>query len=89
MPNAAEAFLTQAGGFTDLLVDTVEEETGRRPELSTTGGTSDARYIKDYCPVLEFGLVGRTMHQVDEHVPTADLTMLAAICRRILDRYFG
>lgn len=88
MPNAAEAFLTQAGGFTDLLVDTVEEETGRRPELSTTGGTSDARYIKDYCPVIEFGLVGQTMHQVDENVAIADLEALTAIYRRFIARYF-
>jgi succinyl-diaminopimelate desuccinylase len=59
------------------------------PTLSTTGGTSDARFIKNYCPVLEFGLVGQTMHQVDERTPLADLTMLTEVYRAILDRYFG
>jgi len=62
--------------------------TGRKPKLSTTGGTSDARFIKDYCPVLEFGLVGRTMHAVDECVPAADLTGLTAVYRRIIEKYF-
>jgi succinyl-diaminopimelate desuccinylase len=57
--------------------------------LSTTGGTSDARFIKDFCPVVEFGLVGQTMHQVDEHVAVADLDRLAAIYRRVLDAYFA
>ena len=56
--------------------------TGRKPELSTTGGTSDARFIKDYCPVVEFGLVGQTMHAVDERVPVADLRALTAIYRQ-------
>jgi succinyl-diaminopimelate desuccinylase len=65
------------------------EVTGRQPELSTSGGTSDARFIKDYCEVVEFGLVGQTMHQVDECVPVADLTQLTAIYRRILEQYFG
>ena len=63
--------------------------TGRKPKLSTSGGTSDARFIKDYCPVVEFGLVGTTMHAVDERVPVADLTTLTAVYRRILDKYFG
>ena len=63
--------------------------TGRKPKLSTSGGTSDARFIKDYCPVLEFGLVGQTMHQVDECVPVADLVTLTAIYRRIIEKYFG
>jgi succinyl-diaminopimelate desuccinylase len=62
---------------------------GRRPQLSTSGGTSDARFIKDYCPVIEFGLVGETMHQVDERTPVADLVALTAVYRRILERYFG
>ena len=62
--------------------------TGPQPELSTSGGTSDARFIKDYCPVVEFGLVNQTMHKVDERVPTADLVALTAIYRRILERYF-
>jgi succinyl-diaminopimelate desuccinylase len=67
----------------------VKEATGRKAELSTTGGTSDARFIKNYCPVVEFGLVGQTMHSVDEHVPTADLIALTAIYRHILDKYFA
>ena len=63
--------------------------TGRKPALSTTGGTSDARFIKNYCPVLEFGLVGQTMHAVDERTPVADLVTLTAIYRAILDKYIG
>jgi succinyl-diaminopimelate desuccinylase len=62
--------------------------TGRRPELSTTGGTSDARFIKDYCPVCEFGLVGATMHQVNERVQTSDIETLTEIYADVLDRYF-
>ena len=64
-PSNADVFLTQPGPFVDLVVRAVAEVTGRKPELSTSGGTSDARFIKDYCPVVEFGLVGQTMHQVD------------------------
>jgi succinyl-diaminopimelate desuccinylase len=67
----------------------VEAETGRRPDLSTTGGTSDARFVKDHCPVVEFGLVGRTMHQVDERVEVAQIRQLEAIYRRILTDYFA
>jgi succinyl-diaminopimelate desuccinylase len=63
--------------------------TGKKPALSTSGGTSDARFIKDYCPVVEFGLVGTTMHQTDERVPVADLQTLTAVYRRILEKYFG
>ncbi len=88
VPNAAEAFLTAAGDIADLLGETIEAETGRKPELSTTGGTSDARYIKDYCPVIEFGLVGRTMHQIDENVAISDIEALTAIYRRFLTGYF-
>ena len=62
--------------------------TGLTPELSTTGGTSDARFIKDYCPVIEFGLVGATMHKVDENVAIADILQLSDIYERILDSYF-
>ena len=62
--------------------------TGRTPALSTSGGTSDARFIKNYCPVIEFGLVGRTMHQVDERTPVADLVQLTAVYRKILEWYF-
>jgi succinyl-diaminopimelate desuccinylase len=89
LPSNSWVFLTQPGPFVDLVVEAIAAATGRRPKLSTSGGTSDARFIKDYCPVLEFGLVGKTMHQVDEHVPTAELAALTAIYRRILDRYFG
>jgi succinyl-diaminopimelate desuccinylase len=88
LPSNSWVFRTQPGPFIDLVVDAIAAATGRRPQLSTSGGTSDARFIKDYCPVVEFGLVGKTMHQVDEHVPTAELTALTAVYRRILDRYF-
>jgi succinyl-diaminopimelate desuccinylase len=89
LPSNSWVFLTQPGPFVDLVSEAIHQATGRKPQLSTSGGTSDARFIKDYCPVLEFGLVGKTMHQVDEHVPTAELAALTAIYRRILDRYFG
>ncbi|KAA2244355.1 succinyl-diaminopimelate desuccinylase [Salinarimonas soli] len=88
-PTNAVAFLTAPGPFVERFAMAVEAETGRRPALSTTGGTSDARFIKDHCPVLEFGLVGQTMHAVDERVAVADLDRLAAIYRRFLDGYFG
>jgi succinyl-diaminopimelate desuccinylase len=88
-PSNAEAFLAPSGPFLDHIVGSIVEVTGRIPALSTSGGTSDARFIKDYCPVLEFGLVGRTMHQVDEHTSVADLELLTAVYRRILQRYFG
>jgi succinyl-diaminopimelate desuccinylase len=80
--------LLELGTFVDLVRAAVKEVTGRTPKLSTSGGTSDARFIKEYCPVLEFGLVGQTMHQVDERTRLADLTALTAIYRRVLDRYF-
>ncbi|MEW6254783.1 MAG: succinyl-diaminopimelate desuccinylase [Pseudomonadota bacterium] len=85
---ASESFLTAPGPFVDLVCDTIAEVTGRRPEPSTTGGTSDARFIKDLCPVVEFGLVGQTMHQVNEATPVTDLFALADIYGRIIDRYF-
>jgi succinyl-diaminopimelate desuccinylase len=88
-PSNADVFLTQPGPFTDLAAGAIAEVTGRKPKISTTGGTSDARFIKDYCPVLEFGLVGQTMHQIDERTPVADLVTLTAVYRRIIDRYFG
>jgi succinyl-diaminopimelate desuccinylase len=89
LPSNSWVFRTEPGPFVDLVTGAIAAATGRKPQLSTSGGTSDARFIKDYCPVLEFGLVGKTMHQVDEHVPTAELAALTAIYRRILDRYFG
>ena len=72
-----------------LDAEAITKVTGRKPELSTSGGTSDARFITAYCPVVEFGLVGQTMHQVNERVPIADLRALTTIYRTILDRYFG
>jgi succinyl-diaminopimelate desuccinylase len=88
-PSNADVFVTKAGPFTDLAAAAIAEVTGRKPKLSTTGGTSDARFIKDYCPVLEFGLVGQTMHQVDECTSVADLIALTAIYRRIIERYLS
>jgi succinyl-diaminopimelate desuccinylase len=88
-PSNADAFLTKPGPFIDLVTGAIKEVTGREPKLSTTGGTSDARFIKNCCPVLEFGLVGQTMHQVDERVALDDLTTLTAVYRKILDRYFA
>jgi succinyl-diaminopimelate desuccinylase len=85
---SGEAFLTQPGPFVDLVRDVVAGQTGRRPELSTSGGTSDARFVKDHCPVVEFGLVGRFMHQVDERVPVVQVGQLKDIYQRILERYF-
>ena len=81
-------FLTEPGPLVDALRDTIREETGRTPELSTGGGTSDARFIKDYCPVIEFGLINATIHAVDEHVKVADLHQLTAIYERFIARYF-
>jgi succinyl-diaminopimelate desuccinylase len=83
-----EAFLTPPGPFSALLAGAVERVTGSRPELSTTGGTSDARFIKDHCQVAEFGLVGQTMHKTDERVALADLAALTAIYETVLDGYF-
>jgi succinyl-diaminopimelate desuccinylase len=88
-PSNADVFLTKPGPFVELVSGAIADVTGRQPELSTTGGTSDARFIKDYCPVVEFGLVNATMHKIDENVPTDDLVALAAIYRRVLDCYFG
>jgi succinyl-diaminopimelate desuccinylase len=85
---SGESFLTPPGLLSDLLVEACEAVTGNRPELSTTGGTSDSRFIKDYCPVVDFGLVGKTMHQVDERVETADITSLRDIYVQVIDRYF-
>jgi len=84
----ADVFVTKPGPFTDLAVAAIAEVAGRKPKLSTAGGTSDARFIKDYCPVLEFGLVGQTMHAVDERAPVGDLVTLTAIYRRIIEKYF-
>jgi succinyl-diaminopimelate desuccinylase len=86
---SGEAFLTPPGALSDLVSGAVEAETGRMPVLSTTGGTSDARFVKDHCPVVEFGLVGHRMHEVDERVWEQDIRDLASIYRRILSDYFA
>ncbi|AWX92497.1 succinyl-diaminopimelate desuccinylase [Paracoccus mutanolyticus] len=86
---SGESFLTEPGPFVDLVAGVVRAETGLDPVLSTSGGTSDARFVKDHCPVLEFGLVGHFMHQVDERVPADQVRDLSRIYRRILERYFA
>ena len=88
-PSNSNVFVTTPGPFTDLAVAAIEEVTGRKPELSTSGGTSDARFIAGYCPVIEFGLVGQTMHQIDERTPVSDLEKLTKVYRGILERYFA
>lgn len=86
---SGESFLTPPGTLSALIADAVHAETGRRPEASTSGGTSDARFVKDHCPVVEFGLVGKTMHQVDERVEIAQIIALKSIYSRILRDYFA
>jgi succinyl-diaminopimelate desuccinylase len=86
---AGESFLTPPGDFSALIAQAVQAETGRKPEYSTSGGTSDARFVKDHCPVVEFGLVGKTMHQVDERVEVAHIHQLKAIYGRVLKDYFA
>ncbi len=85
----SEAFLTRNDRLVAALSGSIAAVTGRTPELSTTGGTSDARFIKDYCPVVEFGLVGKTMHMVDERVALSDLELLTGIYQRFLEDWFG
>ena len=86
---SGEAFLTPPGDLSALVAQAVEAETGRVPELSTTGGTSDARFVKNHCPVVEFGLVGQSMHQVDEHVAVEHIEQLKRIYGRVLSTYFA
>ncbi|MBV0913385.1 succinyl-diaminopimelate desuccinylase [Anianabacter salinae] len=86
---SGEAFLTPPGPLSDLVAQAVQAETGETPVLSTTGGTSDARFVKDHCPVVEFGLVGQTMHQVDERVEVAQIETLKRVYGRILRDYFA
>ncbi len=86
---SGESFLTPPGPLSDLIAEAVLAETGRRPGLSTSGGTSDARFVKNHCPVVEFGLVGRTMHQVDESVSIEQIGQLKAVYSRILHSYFA
>jgi succinyl-diaminopimelate desuccinylase len=85
---SGEAFLTEPGAFTDLVAGAVRDVAGRAPELSTSGGTSDARFIRALCPVIELGLVGKTMHQVDERAPVAEIALLQAVYERLIERYF-
>ena len=85
---SGEAFLTSPGEFSALITKSVKESTGIEPELSTSGGTSDARFIKDHCAVAEFGLVGQTMHKVDEQISVSDIRTLTNIYTDILDGYF-
>ena len=85
---SGEAFLTAPGPFTDLVSAAVADVAGRAPELSTTGGTSDARFIRDLCPVVELGLVGTTMHAVDERAPVDEIHRLQAVYERLIARYF-
>ena len=86
--HSGDAFLTEPGPFVDLVLDSVEETLGRRPEPSTSGGTSDARFIRALCPVVELGLVGTTIHQVDERVPLAEIEQLQRVYERLIARYF-
>ena len=83
-----EAFLTPPGALSDLLTSAVARTTNRTPDLSTTGGTSDARFIKDFCPIAEFGLISQTMHKTDERVALSDLAKLTDIYEAVLDGYF-
>ena len=86
---SGESFITPPGALSALVATAVAAETGVTPELSTTGGTSDARFVKAHCPVVEFGLVGQSMHQVDEHVVVEQIHQLKAIYGRILRDYFA
>lgn len=86
---SGDSFVTPPGMLSDLVTASVEAETGRRPEASTSGGTSDARFVKNHCPVVEFGLVGKTMHQVDERVEVAQIHQLKAIYTRMMRDYFN
>ena len=86
---SGESFLTPPGEFVSLLVGAIEAETGQSPELSTSGGTSDARFIKNLCPVVEFGLVGKSMHQVDEHAEVDQIVALKNVYSRLIRDYFA
>ena len=86
--HSGESFLTETGALTDIISDAITSVTGKEADLSTTGGTSDARFISQYARVVEFGLVGETMHQVDERVRTADIEALTQIYGKILTAYF-
>ena len=87
--STGDVFLTKPGVLVETMSEAVRAVTGRTPEQTTGGGTSDARFIKDYCPVIEFGLVNKTIHSVDEHVPVADLETLTRIYERFLEEFFA
>ena len=86
---SGEAFLTEPGAFSDVVAAAVQDVSGSAPELSTTGGTSDARFIRDLCPVVELGLVGKTMHAVDERAPVQEIRDLQRVYERVIERYFS
>jgi succinyl-diaminopimelate desuccinylase len=86
---SGEAFFTEPGPLSALVAGAINEVTGKQPELSTTGGTSDARFIRNYCPVVEFGLIGQTMHKVDERAAIADIAQLQEVYRLVLERFFA
>jgi succinyl-diaminopimelate desuccinylase len=86
---SGEAFLTEAGPFVDLIAEVIKNRLGRETDRSTTGGTSDARFIRDLCPVVEFGLVGQTMHQINECVPVTDLEALTDAYSALIEAYFS
>ena len=86
--HSGDAFLTETGPFVEAVQDAVQAVTGRRPEPSTTGGTSDARFITRMAPVLELGLVGQTIHQIDEHVPVREIIDLTRVYERVIEEYF-
>jgi len=88
-PNPADVFLTRDERLIKTVREAVQAKTGKKPRLSTSGGTSDARFIKDYCPVVEFGLVGKTMHKIDECVPTAELETLTEIYQGFIEKFFA
>jgi succinyl-diaminopimelate desuccinylase len=89
VPCNSLAFITEPDAFVETASQVIEAETGRKPVLSTSGGTSDARFIRNYCPVVEFGLVGQTMHAFDEHVAVRDVQTLTRIYARIIAGYFA
>jgi succinyl-diaminopimelate desuccinylase len=84
----SDSFLTLPGDLSTLVTQAVQSHVGRKPDLTTTGGSSDARFFKDHCPVVEFGLVGRTMHQVDEQAEVAHIRVLTDIYETVLDGFF-
>ena len=86
---SGEAFFPEPGPLSALVAGAIADATGRKPELSTTGGTSDARFIRSHCPVVEFGLVGQTMHKVDERASLADIAALQEVYRLVLERFFA